>query len=176
MDDDVALKGFPLRMRFGESTGLFLAGDELRIGYYEPGKVAIVLSTRDGNFPIRVYEHNGEPVLYDTWDEAKAALPEAHAIGLKWVEDRQVLQVGIWQHDKGYTAVIYKWEQDFRNGISVPDCPIWGYRHIGELKRDITELMKDHNCTPLFEERPLHPPEAEEFHNLTPMYRRPECL
>ena len=63
------LIGTPLCFTYGESTGLFIGENEMRIGH-EPGGYKVVLSTRRGEFPYRPLLFNGEEKLIPDYQDA----------------------------------------------------------------------------------------------------------
>jgi hypothetical protein len=87
MSDKPLLTGHPLRMTFGDSTGLFVGEHEMRIGYNAPREVAVVLSYKDGNWPLLYPEdENDNQILFTNWPEAETALKEIHRLFQQWAD------------------------------------------------------------------------------------------
>jgi hypothetical protein len=72
------LCGTPLTFHYGESTGLFIGEDELRIGH-EPGGYRVVLSEGKGEFPIRPLLYEGQEKLISDYTVAMQDARDAHA-------------------------------------------------------------------------------------------------
>lgn len=65
---------------YGETTGIFVDGDEIRIGK-EPSeqiqgawRYFVVLSTGRGGFPIRFMTMDGQKAEFETYEEALKAI------------------------------------------------------------------------------------------------------
>ncbi len=64
--------GKSFTVRYGESTGIFLDGNELRIGR-EPLGYHVVMSTGAGEFPIQYeVDEKGNNVIHETFADAQA--------------------------------------------------------------------------------------------------------
>lgn len=62
--------GRALHFTYGESTGLFIGENELRIGHEYSG-YRLVLSTRQGEFPIRPALFDGQEKYFSDLSELK---------------------------------------------------------------------------------------------------------